>query len=103
MSEETVKEAKQEEGKQEDSREGQQQQRPRGRKFQRYKKKFCRFCADPNLEIDYKNVETLSRFVTNRGKILPKRVTGTCARHQRRLASAIKQARSANLMPFKIL
>jgi small subunit ribosomal protein S18 len=64
------------------------------------RKKVCQFCADRNINIDYKDVELLSKFVTERGKILPRRVTGTCAIHQRGLASAIKRARIVALMPY---
>ena len=64
------------------------------------KKKVCQFCADKNQKIDYKDVETLSKFITDRGKILPKRVTGACAIHQREVARAIKRARIVALMPY---
>jgi small subunit ribosomal protein S18 len=64
-----------------------------------FKKKVCKFCIQ-KLKIDYRDADTLRRFITERGKILPRRVTGTCARHQRALAAAIKQARSIALLPF---
>ena len=64
------------------------------------KKKVCQFCADKNLVIDYKDVDTLQKFTTDRGKILPKRMTGTCAIHQREIARAIKRARIVALMPY---
>jgi len=64
-----------------------------------FKKKVCKFCAQ-KLKIDYKEVDTLRRFITERGKILPRRITGTCAKHQRALALAIKQARSIALLPY---
>ena len=64
------------------------------------RRKVCRFCADKSLVADYKNPELLKNFVTERGKILPRRVTGTCAKHQRRLTNAIKKARIMALMPF---
>ena len=64
-----------------------------------YKKKVCRFCSQ-KLKIDYKDADTLRRFITERGKILPRRITGTCAKHQRGLSTAIKQARSIALLPF---
>ncbi|MBQ5630975.1 MAG: 30S ribosomal protein S18, partial [Ruminococcus sp.] len=57
------------------------------------KKKVCAYCADSNLEIDYKNVEKLRKYVSEKGKILPRRVTGLCAKHQRELTIAIKRAR----------
>jgi small subunit ribosomal protein S18 len=64
-----------------------------------FKKKVCRFCIQ-KLKIDYKDADTLRRFITERGKILPRRITGTCAKHQRALAAAIKQARIIALLPF---
>ena len=64
------------------------------------KKKVCQFCADKNQKIDYKDVDTLSRFITDRGKIIPKRVTGACAIHQREVARAIKRARIVALLPY---
>jgi small subunit ribosomal protein S18 len=64
------------------------------------KKKVCQFCADRSLAIDYKDSETLSKFITDRGKILPKRVTGACAIHQREIARAIKRARIVALLPY---
>jgi small subunit ribosomal protein S18 len=64
------------------------------------RKKVCQFCADRNAKINYKDTELLSKFVTERGKILPSRVTGTCAIHQRAIASAIKRARIVALMPY---
>ncbi len=68
----------------------------------KFKKKVCRFCEDPNLAIDYKNPDLLVRFITDRGKILPRRITGTCAKHQRHLARAIKRARIIALLPFVV-
>jgi len=62
--------------------------------------KFCQFCADKNLTIDYKKVDMLKRLITEDGKIRPRRQTGTCARHQRAVAVAIKQARHIALLPF---
>jgi len=64
-----------------------------------FKKKVCRFCVQ-KLKADYKDADTLRRFITERGKILPKRITGTCAKHQRALAMSIKQARVIALLPF---
>jgi small subunit ribosomal protein S18 len=63
------------------------------------KKKQCKFCVQ-KLKIDYKDADMLRRFITERGKILPRRITGTCAKHQRALAVAIKQARIIALLPF---
>lgn len=64
------------------------------------KKKVCRFCVDKVDFIDYKKVETLTPFIQERGKILPRRMTGTCSRHQRWLNVAIKHARNIALLPF---
>jgi small subunit ribosomal protein S18 len=64
------------------------------------KHKTCRFCADPSLKIDYKESKTLAVFTTERGKIIPRRISGNCARHQRMLALAIKRARNIALLPF---
>ncbi|OJF77683.1 MAG: 30S ribosomal protein S18 [Treponema sp. CETP13] len=73
------------------------QRRPRGKSF--FRKKVCRFCSN-KATIDYKDPETLRRFTTDRGKILPRRITGTCAKHQRKLALEIKRSRAIALMPF---
>ncbi|MCH4239746.1 MAG: 30S ribosomal protein S18 [Oscillospiraceae bacterium] len=68
-----------------------------GRKGRR---KVCSFCVDKVENLDYKDVAKLRRFISERGKILPRRVTGTCARHQRELTVAIKRARHIALLPF---
>lgn len=65
-----------------------------------HRKKFCRFCSDSNIKIDYKNTAILNNFVTERGKIMPRRITGNCASHQRELALAIKRARQIAIMPY---
>lgn len=65
------------------------------------RKKVCAFCQSKIDNIDYKDVATLKKYVTEKGKILPRRMTGVCAKHQRVLASAIKRARIADLLPFK--
>jgi small subunit ribosomal protein S18 len=62
--------------------------------------KICQFCADKTMPIDYKQTDVLRRFVTEDGKIRPRRQTGTCARHQRELASAVKRARHIGLIGF---
>lgn len=67
-----------------------------------FKRKSCRFCFQRDLRIDYKQVELLERFITERGKILPRRITGTCSKHQRALANAIKRARILALLPFVV-
>ena len=64
------------------------------------RKKLCRFCVDKVDDINYKDVKLLSAFVSDRGKITPRRISGVCAPHQRRLADAIKQARNIALLPF---
>jgi small subunit ribosomal protein S18 len=67
------------------------------------RRKVCRFCAEKTLPLDYKEVRVLSNFITERGKIIPSRITGNCARHQRRLTAAIKQARATALLPFNLV
>ena len=64
-----------------------------------FRKKVCRFCAN-KAKLDYKDSDSLKRYTTERGKILPRRITGTCAKHQRELAGAIKRARAICLLPF---
>jgi len=65
-----------------------------------HRRKVCRFCADTNLAINYKDPKSLRYFVTERGKIIPRRISGTCAKHQRSLTVAIKRARTIALLPF---
>ena len=66
------------------------------------RKKVCSFCVDKVESIDYKDVAKLKKYVSERGKILPRRMTGTCARHQRALTTAIKRARNIALMPYTV-
>ncbi len=66
------------------------------------RRKVCRFCADKDSRIDYKDSRGLGNYLTERGKIIPSRITGTCARHQRKLTSAIKRARTVALLPYTI-
>ena len=70
--------------------------------FRRFtpRKKFCRFCANKDLVIDYKNVNVLKDFITDRGKIIARRITGTCAKHQRALTREIKLARQMALLYY---
>ena len=68
------------------------------KKFQR--RKFCRFCSEKVEFIDYKNIKILKSYITERGKILPRRMTGNCAKHQRELTESIKRARSIALLAF---
>ncbi len=65
-----------------------------------HRRKVCRFCADSSLVIDYKDSKALKYFITERGKIIPRRISGSCATHQRALTLAIKRARSIALLPF---
>jgi small subunit ribosomal protein S18 len=65
-----------------------------------HRRKVCRFCADSNLAIDYKDPRTLRYFTTERGKITPRRISGNCAKHQRMLTVAIKRARNMALLPY---
>jgi len=64
------------------------------------RRKICRFCVDNELGINYETPKGLRQFTTERGKIIPRRITGTCAKHQRQLTTAIKQARQIALLPF---
>ena len=68
--------------------------------IRRYGKKVCRFCTEKLEHIDYKDLERIGRYVTDRGKILPSRLTGNCAKHQRSLTRAIKRARFMALLPY---
>jgi small subunit ribosomal protein S18 len=83
--------------------EGRQGERGAPRRRSGGRRKVCRFCADKTLAIDYKDVHTLQTFITEGGKIVPSRTSGNCARHQRRLAAAIKRARVLALLPFSTL
>ena len=74
-----------------------ERERPRGN---RKRRKVCAFCVDKVEYIDYKDIAKLRKYMSDRAKILPRRVTGTCARHQRELTVAIKRARQIALMPF---
>jgi len=76
--------------------EREREQRGRGRK----RRKVCQFCVDKCQHIDYKDTARLRRFMSERSKILPRRTTGTCARHQRQLTVAIKQSRHVALLPY---
>ena len=73
--------------------------RPKGRGRMFFRKKVCKFCIK-KVEVDYKNPESLRRFITERGKILPRRITGTCAKHQRMLAREIKRSRALAFLPY---
>ncbi len=64
------------------------------------RRKVCRFCTDKKLDIDYKNPKILRYFITERGKIIPRRISGNCAKHQRQVTIAVKRARSIAILPF---
>jgi small subunit ribosomal protein S18 len=72
---------------------------PAKRRFQ-VRKKVCRFCVDKTPFIDYKDIKTLRFFITERGKILPRRISGNCARHQREVTVAVQRCRNIALLPF---
>lgn len=74
--------------------------KPRKKRNFFHRRKVCRFCADSSMAIDYKNPKSLKYFITERGKIIPRRISGTCAKHQRSLTSAIKRARTIALLPY---
>ena len=75
-------------------------ERPEGQ--MRRRKIVCAFCADANKVLDYKDVATLKHYVSERGKILPRRITGNCAKHQRALTVAVKRARHVALLPYSV-
>ena len=70
------------------------------RRPMRRRKKVCVYCVDKNAVIDYKDTNKLKRYISERGKILPRRITGNCSKHQRKLTTAIKRARHIALMPY---
>ncbi len=76
----------------------QNRRRYQKKRFQR--KKFCKFCADKEIIIDYKNIAQLRYYITERGKIVPRRISGACAGHQRKLTRELKKARIMALIPF---
>jgi small subunit ribosomal protein S18 len=67
-----------------------------------HKRKFCRFCTDSDIKIEYKEPHVLKDYITDRGKIIPRRITGNCAKHQREVTVAIKRARTIALLPFVV-
>ena len=69
-------------------------------KFKKIKKKVCALCNDKNLVLDYKNADQLKKFINEKGKILPRRATGACAKHQRDITLAVKRARQIAVLPF---
>ena len=78
------------------------ERRPRPRGGRRPRRKVCSFCVDKIEYIDYKDINRLRRFTNERGKILPRRMSGNCAKHQRQLSEATKRARAIALMPYTV-
>jgi small subunit ribosomal protein S18 len=76
------------------------EQKPRRKRRVYHRRKVCRFCADTSLVINYKDPKSLRYFITERGKIIPRRLSGCCAKHQRTLTHTIKRARTIALLPF---
>ncbi len=68
--------------------------------FEKRRKKSCRFCEQNLIDVDYKDEKILKRFLSERGRILPRRITGNCAKHQRKVTQALKRARHLALLPF---
>ncbi|MGD9763106.1 MAG: 30S ribosomal protein S18 [Candidatus Binatia bacterium] len=81
---------------------GAREERGGGFRRRQGRRKVCRFCADKDARIDYKDARGLGNYLTERGKIIPSRITGTCARHQRALTTAIKRARAVALLPYTV-
>jgi len=81
--------------------EGMEDDKRGGRGFGR--RKVCRYCADKNVHVDFKDQSALKYFVTERGKIIPRRISGNCAKHQREVAKAIKRSRGLALIPYLVL
>ena len=69
-------------------------------KFRKVKRKVCALCNDKNFELDYKNAEQLKKFINEKGKILPRRATGACAKHQRLITLQVKRARHIDIIPY---
>ncbi len=67
-----------------------------------FKKKTCKFCSEKAVQVDFKDVDRIAKFLTEKGKIIPRRISGNCAKHQRRLAWAIKRARHAAIVAFQV-
>ena len=87
-----------------DDKGGGRERRPRGRFGRsRGRRRVCRFCAEKNAAVDFKDQATLKYFVTERGKIIPRRISGNCAKHQREIATAIKRARGLAMLPYNAM
>jgi len=85
-----------------DDRGGDDKGRGKGLRGGASRRKVCRFCAEPTTHIDYKNPQMLRSFITDRGKMVPRRISGTCALHQRAISLAVRRARMLALMPFTV-
>ncbi len=81
-------------------RPGEARDKETGGAFRRQRRRGCSFCSDETLPIDYKDPQSLRYFITERGKIVPRRISGACAKHQRAITLAIKRARNIALLPF---
>ncbi len=73
-----------------------------GKKRSMGRRRSCKFCSDEKIKIDYKDASLLKYFITDRGKLVPRRLTGNCAKHQRSIATAVNRARAIALMPFAV-
>jgi small subunit ribosomal protein S18 len=87
---------KDKEKEKDDRDDGDAKRKPMGRR------RSCKFCADTNIRIDYKDASLLKYFITDRGKLVPRRLSGNCAKHQRAIATAVNRARMIALMPFSV-
>ncbi|MBI4397966.1 MAG: 30S ribosomal protein S18 [Candidatus Omnitrophica bacterium] len=74
----------------------------RGGRQKFFKKKTCKFCGEKVVPLDYKDIERIAKFLTEKGKIIPRRISGNCAKHQRKLAWAVKRSRHGAVLPFQI-
>jgi small subunit ribosomal protein S18 len=84
-----------------DKKDGKDKRGEKGKKFQLImRRKMCRFCADKKLSVDYKDAKSVQSFLSERGRIVPRRISGNCAGHQREVTAAIKRARILALIPF---
>ncbi len=101
MSDEKMKDMEGDMQMQDAMRDGDDRGQGRGKGKMFFRKKVCRFCTQ-KTKIDYKDSDGLRRYTTERGKILPRRITGTCAKHQRRLALEIKRARALAMLPYVV-
>ncbi len=98
---ETASEAKSER-QERGERDGERSDMRMRRRPVRRRRKVCAFCEDSNLVIDFKDVNTLKKYISERGKILPRRITGSCAKHQRAVTLAVKRARHVALLPYTV-